>query len=56
MTVKDGMDAAAGVTALGALVEYLPALAAACSVLWFAIRAYEWARVAWFGKPPRGSV
>lgn len=47
--IADGVSL---IVALGALVELLPALAAAMSIIWTGIRIYEWAAAKfWRPKP-----
>ena len=41
---KHALDTASGVTALGAVMKFLPAIAAVLSIVWYCIRIYEWAR------------
>lgn len=53
MTTKDAADAAAGIAVVGVLAKWLPMIAAACSIIWFLIRFYEYARVRLFNYPPR---
>lgn len=45
MTDKDVGDAFAGLGALGAVVGWLPEIAAFLAIVWTLIRIYEWARV-----------
>jgi hypothetical protein len=40
---KTAGDLLSGVAALGALIQYLPQVAAAASLLWSIIRIVEWA-------------
>lgn len=40
-TIKHAVDAVSILTVLGTLVEMLPAIAAAFSIIWTAIRIYE---------------
>ena len=44
---KHGFDLAALLVALGALAQWLPALAAALTIIWYTIRIYEWAEKRW---------
>jgi hypothetical protein len=39
---KHVLDTASGVTALGAVMKFLPAIAAVLSIVWYCIRIYEW--------------
>ena len=41
---KHLLDTVSGVTALGAVMKFLPAIAALLSIVWYCIRIYEWAR------------
>lgn len=42
--LKTVADVAAGATVVGALMQWLPPIAAALSIVWLTIRLYEWAR------------
>lgn len=42
--VKAGVDAAGLLVVVGTLAEWLPAVSAALSATWFAIRIVEWLR------------
>ncbi len=56
MTLKvitDAGDVAAGAVVIGALVKWLPPIAAFLSIIWLLIRIGEWARVAVWNRPPR---
>ncbi len=46
-TVKQATDVAAGVTALGTVVQVLPSIAGGFTVLWMAIRIGEWVFLKW---------
>jgi hypothetical protein len=39
---KHLLDTVSGVTALGAVMKFLPAIAALLSIVWYCIRIYEW--------------
>jgi hypothetical protein len=39
---KHLLDTVSGVTALGAVMKFLPAIAAVLSIVWYCIRIYEW--------------
>jgi hypothetical protein len=39
---KHVLDTVSGVTALGAIMKFLPAIAAVLSIVWYCIRIYEW--------------
>jgi hypothetical protein len=41
---KHLLDTVSGVTALGAVMKFLPAIAAVLSIVWYCIRIFEWAR------------
>jgi hypothetical protein len=41
---KHVLDTISGVTALGTVMKFLPAIAALLSIIWYLIRIYEWAR------------
>ena len=41
---KHVLDTVSGVTAFGAIMKLLPAIAAVLSIVWYCIRIYEWAR------------
>ena len=41
---KHLLDTVSGVTALGAVMKFLPAIAALLSIVWYCIRIYEWMR------------
>ena len=41
---KHLLDTVSGVTALGAVMKFLPAIAALLSIVWYCIRIYEWLR------------
>jgi len=41
---KHALDAVSGVTVLGTVMNFLPAIAAVLSIVWYCIRIYEWAR------------
>lgn len=45
MNEKDIGDAAAGLSALGAVAGWLPEVAALLAIIWTGIRIYEWSRV-----------
>jgi len=56
MTIKaltDIADVTAGAVAFSTMAKWLPPIAAAFTVLWIAIRVYEWARVVVWKHPPR---
>jgi hypothetical protein len=40
---KHVLDTVSGVTAFGAIMKFLPAIAAVLSIVWYCIRIYEWA-------------
>ena len=42
---KHLLDTVSGITALGAVMKFLPAIAALLSIIWYCIRIYEWARL-----------
>ena len=42
---KHVLDAVSGVTVLGTIMKFLPAIAALLSIVWYCIRIYEWARL-----------
>jgi len=46
---KNSLDWLALGTAAATLLDYLPAIAAALSIIWTLVRFYEWARVRIFG-------
>jgi hypothetical protein len=49
--VKQALDAASVVTVVGTLMEVLPAIAAAFTIVWTAIRIYETKTVQdWFNR------
>lgn len=49
--IKSAVDAASVVTVVGTLMEVLPAIAAAFTVVWTAIRIYETKTVqGWFNR------
>ena len=39
---KHVLDTVSGVTAFGAIMKFLPAIAAVLSIVWYCIRIYEW--------------
>jgi len=39
---KHVLDTVSGVTALGTVMKFLPAIAALLSIIWYCIRIYEW--------------
>jgi hypothetical protein len=39
---KHVLDTVSGLTALGAVMKFLPAIAAVLSIVWYCIRIYEW--------------
>ena len=39
---KHLLDTVSGVTAFGAVMKFLPAIAALLSIVWYCIRIYEW--------------
>jgi hypothetical protein len=39
---KHVLDTASGITAFGAIIKFLPAIAALLSVIWYCIRIFEW--------------
>jgi len=41
---KHLLDTVSGVTAIGTIMKFLPAIAALLSIIWYCIRIYEWAR------------
>lgn len=41
---KHGVDAVAALSAIGAVVGWLPSIAAALTIVWYGIRIYEWWR------------
>ena len=41
---KHVLDTVSGVTAFGAIMKLLPAIAAVLSIVWYCIRIFEWAR------------
>jgi hypothetical protein len=41
---KHVLDTISGVTVLGTVMKFLPAIAAILSIVWYCIRIYEWAR------------
>ena len=41
---KHILDTVSGLTAFGAILKFLPAIAALLSIIWYCIRIYEWAR------------
>lgn len=41
---KHIVDTVSGVTVLGTIMKFLPAIAALLSIIWYLIRIYEWAR------------
>ena len=51
--VSDIADITAGIVVVGALVQWLPPMAAFLSIIWLVIRIGEWARVAIWNRPPR---
>jgi len=44
---KHVVDAVAGLTILGAIVQYLPAVAAVFAILWYAMQMYDMYRYKW---------
>jgi hypothetical protein len=40
---KHVLDTVSGLTAFGAIMKFLPAIAALLSIIWYCIRIYEWA-------------
>lgn len=50
---KEALDLASGLTVFGAVLDYMPEIAAALGILWYIIRMFEWARVAIFKKDRR---
>lgn len=51
-TVKNVMDGAAAIVGIGAVVQWLPPLAAGLTIIWTLIRIYDWVR-AQTKKEPR---
>lgn len=49
---KHGFDLAALLVAVGALAQWLPAIAALVSIVWYGIRIYEWAEKRWSRHAP----
>lgn len=41
---KHVLDTISGVTVLGTVMKFLPAIAALLSIIWYLIRIFEWAR------------
>ena len=41
---KHILGTVSGVTVLGTVMKFLPAIAAILSIVWYCIRIYEWAR------------
>ena len=41
---KHLVDTVSGITVLGTIMKFLPAIAALLSIIWYLIRIYEWAR------------
>lgn len=41
---KHLVDTVSGITVLGTIMKFLPAIAALLSIIWYCIRIYEWAR------------
>jgi hypothetical protein len=41
---KHIVDTVSGITVLGTIMKFLPAIAALLSIFWYCIRIYEWAR------------
>jgi hypothetical protein len=39
---KHVLDTVSGLTAFGAIMKFLPAIAALLSIIWYCIRIYEW--------------
>jgi hypothetical protein len=39
---KHVLDTVSGITAFGAIMKFLPAIAALLSIVWYCIRIYEW--------------
>jgi len=39
---KHVLDTVSGITAFGAIMKFLPAIAALLSIIWYCIRIYEW--------------
>jgi hypothetical protein len=39
---KHVLDTVSGLTAFGAVMKFLPAIAALLSIVWYCIRIYEW--------------
>jgi hypothetical protein len=39
---KHVLDTVSGITAFGAVMKFLPAIAALLSIIWYCIRIYEW--------------
>jgi len=39
---KHVLDTVSGLTAFGAIMNFLPAIAALLSIIWYCIRIYEW--------------
>lgn len=50
--VKHLLDTAAAFVALGALVKFLPSLASLLTVIWMAMRIYDWIEARWQGRQP----
>jgi hypothetical protein len=48
--VKHMADATAAVAAFGALVQILPPLASALTIVWMSLRIYDWFEARWTGK------
>lgn len=51
--VKEGADVVSATVVVGTLAEILPPIAAGFAIIWTLIRIYEWARVVFWGLPPR---
>jgi hypothetical protein len=49
--VKTSADVVAGTTALAAFLGYLPEIAGLFTIVWTAIRIYEWVRQKLYDKP-----
>lgn len=50
--IENGVDVVAGATMLGTMAKWLPPLAALASIIWFAIRIYEYARWRHYDRNP----
>lgn len=50
---KTALDCGAAALAFASFLEWLPSVAAALSIVWLAIRIYEYARWIWRGRKGR---